>query len=156
MGCTWQKHPSSLLFPWKDGQVQPGKEVELAEEDLHCNEKPALTEWHEQGPVWTLNSVDRHHMYCVVVVHISYDNRLRTGRYEVTTQRQCAHCRAALEQTPRGVTEKTTGGVWLSDANLWLFHGLLLFHPPLYSLPHKTPHNINAVLFKLATSFVFL
>ena len=73
-----------------------------------------LTEWHEQGPVWTLNSVDRHHMYCVVVVHISYDNRLRTGRYEVTTQRQCAHCRAALEQTPRGVTEKTTGGVWLS------------------------------------------
>ena len=26
-------------------------------------------------------------MYCVVVLHISYDNRLRTARYEVTTQR---------------------------------------------------------------------
>ena len=36
-------------------------------------------------------------------------NRLRTARYEVTTQRQCAHCRAALEQTPHGVAKKTTG-----------------------------------------------
>ena len=26
-------------------------------------------------------------MYCVVVLHISYDNRLRSDRYEVTTQR---------------------------------------------------------------------
>ena len=47
----------------------------------------ALTEWQEWGPVWTLNSVDRRHMYCVVVLHISYDDRLRTVRYEVTTQR---------------------------------------------------------------------
>ena len=46
-----------------------------------------LTEWQEWGPVWTLNSVDRSHMYCVVVLHISYDDRLRSDRYEVTTQR---------------------------------------------------------------------
>ena len=26
-------------------------------------------------------------MYCVVVLHISYDDRLRSDRYEVTTQR---------------------------------------------------------------------
>ena len=51
------------------------------------NVKQALTEWQEWGPVWTLNSVDRRHMYCVVVLHISYDDRLTSDRYEVTTQR---------------------------------------------------------------------
>ena len=55
----------------------------------------SLTEWQEWGPVWTLNSVDRSHMYCVVVLHISYDNRLSTARYEVTTQR---HVRIAAQR----------------------------------------------------------
>ena len=34
-------------------------------------------------------------MYCVVVLHISYDNRLSTARYEVTTQR---HVRIAAQR----------------------------------------------------------
>ena len=34
-------------------------------------------------------------MYCVVVLHISYDIRLSTARYEVTTQR---HVRIAAQR----------------------------------------------------------
>ena len=37
---------------------------------LNVGIKATLTEWHEPGPVWPLNSVDRHHIYCVVVLHI--------------------------------------------------------------------------------------